>query len=95
VSFEIVDSAGTVVPTADNVVRVAVSGGRILALDNADLQDHDPYQTDRRHAFNGRGLAILRSAGPGRMRVTADADGLREASLTVLVRAGVASTVVP
>ena len=86
VTFEIVDSAGTVVPTADNVVRVAVTGGSILALDNADLQDHDPYQTDHRHAFNGRGLAILRAVGRGPLRVTARADGLREATATVIVR---------
>src|SRR5262249_40969388 len=31
VRFEIVDSTGTVVPTADNIVRITVSGGRILA----------------------------------------------------------------
>jgi beta-galactosidase len=86
VSFEIVDSAGTVVPTADNVVRFAVTGGRIVALDNADHLDHDPYQTDHRHAFNGRGLAILRAGGAGLLRVTARADGLREATVTVQVR---------
>lgn len=86
VTFEIVDSAGTVVPTADNVVRVVVTGGSIVALDNADLQDHDPYQSDHRRAFNGRGLAILRAAGRGLLRVTAHADGLRETTVTLMVR---------
>ena len=65
VTFEIVDSAGTVVPTAGDLVRFTVTGGSIVALDNADLQDHDPYQADRRHAFNGRGLAILRAGAAG------------------------------
>jgi beta-galactosidase len=92
VRFAIADSAGTVVPTADNLVRFTVTGGGIVALDNADLSDHDPYQSDQRHAFNGRGLAILRAAGPGALRVTAAADGLRAASVTILVRAGVAPT---
>jgi len=95
VTFEIVDSAGTVVPTADNLVHIAVSGGSILALDNANLQDHDPYQTDQRHAFNGRGLAILRATQPGAMRVTARAEGLQEASVTIRVVAGSAPPTVP
>jgi beta-galactosidase len=86
VAFEIVDSAGTVVPNAANVVRVAVTGGGIVVLDNADLSDHDPYRTDRRRAFNGRGLAILRPTGAGPLRVTARADGLRDGAVTVIVR---------
>ena len=95
VSFEIVDSAGTVVPTADNVVRFAVAGGSVLAVESGNLQDHDPYQSDRRHAFEGRGLAILRATQPGAMRVTASADGLRDATVTVVVRAGEVPAAVP
>jgi beta-galactosidase len=95
VRFEIVDSAGTVVPVADNLVRFAVTGGSILVLDNGDLQDQDPYRSDRRRAFNGRGLAILRAERAGTLRVAAAADGLREASLTIHVRQGPAPLVVP
>ncbi len=86
VTYEIVDSGGTVVPTADHLVTFAVTGGSIVALDNADLQDHDLYQSDRRHAFNGRGLAILRAARPGTLRLTARADGLGDATVTLVVR---------
>jgi beta-galactosidase len=95
VTFEIVDSAGIVVPTAGNSVRFAVTGGGIVALDNGDLLDLDPYQTDHRHAFNGRGLAILRGTQPGVLRLTASADGLREASVTIRVRTGDAPLAVP
>ena len=95
VSFEIVDSAGTVVPTADNLVVFTVSGGSILALDNADLADHDPYRSDRRRAFNGRGLAILRAAAPGLLRLTAAADGLPAASMSVQVVRGKAPVAIP
>jgi beta-galactosidase len=95
VTFEIVDSAGTVVPTADDLVHLTVTGGTILALDNADLRDHDPYRSDRRHAFNGRGLAILRAAQPGQMRLTASADGLRDASVSVQVVRGQALEAIP
>jgi beta-galactosidase len=95
VVFEIVDSAGTVVPTADNDVHVAVTGGGIVALDNGDLRDLEPYQTDHRHAFNGRGMAILRASVPGVMRVAASADGLRETSVSVQVVRGTAPGAIP
>ena len=83
VTVEIVDSAGTVVPTADNVVHFTITGGNILLLDNANLQDIEPYRTDSRHAFNGRALAILRAGRPGSLRLAATADGLKPASVIV------------
>lgn len=83
VRFEIVDSAGVVVPDAATRVRIGVSGGRLLILDNGDLQDHDPYQTPSRRAYNGRGIAVLRASAPGRVMVTAEAEGLNSASLTL------------
>lgn len=95
VRLEIVDSAGTVVPGADDLVHVTVAGGSIVALDNADMRDHDPYRADSLRVFNGRGLAILRAAGPGVLRVAARADGLREARLTIQVVRGAASEVIP
>jgi beta-galactosidase len=95
VTFAIVDSNGTVVPTADDLVRFTVTGGSIAALDNADQLDHDPYQSDHRHAFNGRGLAILRAAQPGLLTLTASATGLRGASVTIRVRTGDAPQAVP
>jgi beta-galactosidase len=88
VTFEVVDSAGTVVPVANDRVRFTVTGGEIVALDNADLQEHDPYRTDARRAFNGRGLAILRSRTPGRMTATASAEGLAGVKLSVQVVRG-------
>jgi beta-galactosidase len=95
VSFEIVDSAGTVVPTAGDLVRFTITGGSILAIDNADLRDHDPARSDRRRAFNGRGLAILRAPEPGMLRVTASAAGLEAASLTLPVVRGAAPAAIP
>jgi len=95
VDLAIVDASGTVVPTADNTVRFAATGGAILAIDNADLQDHDAYQLDHRRAFNGRGLVILRATQGGRLRLTASADGLQDASVTIFVRRGTTPEAVP
>lgn len=75
VRFQIVDSSGTVVPTAGNLVRFTMRGGSILALDNADLRDHDPYRSDRRPAYDGRGLAIVSASRPGSLNLTAEVPG--------------------
>ena len=90
VRFAIVDSAGTIVPTADDVVRVEISGAdaNLVALDNGDLENHEPYREDRRAAFNGQGLAIVRAGTAGVLRITATADGLKAATIVVRVMAG-------
>ena len=94
-TFEIVDSAGTVVPTSDTLVGITIAGGSILALDNGNLSDHDPNRSDRRHAFNGRGLAILSATQPGLVRLTASANGLAPASLSLRVVRGDVIKAVP
>ena len=71
VVFEVVDAQGVVVPTADNRVTITVEGGTLLVMDNGDLRDHDPYRSDNRRAFKGRGLAAVRGDTRGRIRVTA------------------------
>lgn len=97
ITFEIVDSAGVVVPTATNEVRFTVTGAgaRIVALDNADLTDHEPYRSDHRKAFNGRGLAIVRAMRSGLLRVSASADGLRGAVLSTVAVPGEAPPSIP
>ncbi len=95
VEFEIVDSAGTVVPTASNPVRFTVAGGDGLVLESANLADHDPFRADVRRAFNGRGLAIVRAERPGTLRLSASAEGLRGASIDVVVTRGAAPPVIP
>lgn len=95
VRFEIVDSSGTVVPNAGHLVRFTASGGTLLLVDNANLRDLEPYQKDRRLAFNGRGVAIVRPTQPGELRVTATAEGLPPASLTVPVARGLSPERIP
>jgi beta-galactosidase len=90
IAFTITDSAGTVVPTAADTVRFTVTGGSILALDNADMRELERHRTDLRRAFNGRGLAIIRAAQPGTMTLTAAAAGLRPATIRVTVVPGAA-----
>ena len=95
VTFEIVDSGGTVVPNADNVVRVTVTGGTLVALDNGNQLDLEPYRSDHRHAFNGRGLAIIRATQPGPLQVTATSAGVRSGAVRIRARAATAPPTVP
>jgi beta-galactosidase len=95
VTFEMVDSAGTVVPISDTLVSFTITGGSILALDNANLGDHDLYRSDQRRAFNGRGQAIVRGTEPGLLRLTASAGGLGPASVSLRVVRGEMPEAVP
>jgi beta-galactosidase len=79
VTVRIEDADGNLVPGADNLVRFAVEGaGRLAAVDNGDAASLEPFQADRRQAFGGLALLVVRSkrGERGEIRVAADADGL-------------------
>ena len=95
VSFEIVDSAGIIVPTAENRVRITAGGGQVLVVDNANLLDLEPYRSDQRRAFNGRGVAILTAREPGVVQVSATSAGLRSSSVKVQVERGIMLPTLP
>lgn len=88
VRFEVVDSAGTVVPTVSPEVSVTVAGATLVALDNADLRDLAPYRTGHRAAYQGRGLAIIRATVSGPITVTATSPGLAQAEASLRAVAG-------
>jgi beta-galactosidase len=90
VEVAIVDADGTVVPTADHLVRFTVEGpARLLAIGNGDPTDHGSYQASERRAFHGRLLAFIQSTDEhGTIRVTAHADGIESASVDITAVAG-------
>lgn len=71
VEAEIVDSAGNMLPTANNRITFNVQGGEIVALDNGDPRDTEPFRgtnnnnnsntSNNRRAFNGKALAIIKA----------------------------------
>jgi beta-galactosidase len=87
VTVEIVDSAGIIVPIAENLVRFTVEGeGHLIGVDNGNPIDHDSFKADQRRAYNGRCLAIVKSTRrPGKIQLTAQSDGLKEASVEIKV----------
>jgi beta-galactosidase len=85
VTATLVDEAGTRIPDSATVVHFAVSGpASIVAVDNGNMMDHDPFQASQRKVYYGNALALLRAtAATGKVTVTASADGVPTASLTL------------
>ncbi|MDP9037642.1 MAG: DUF4982 domain-containing protein [Acidobacteriota bacterium] len=85
VTATLVDDAGTRIPDSTTEVQFAVSGaGSVIAIDNGDMTDHEPFQATARRLYDGAVCAILRASGAGgTLRVTATAPGLPAASLTL------------
>ncbi|WP_415909014.1 beta-galactosidase GalA [Oleiharenicola sp. Vm1] len=82
-----VDARGRQVPTAGNRVRFTVTGGRILGVGNGDPSCHEADRGSERSLFNGYAQVIVqaaRDAGP--LTLTAQADGLASAEITVPTR---------
>ncbi len=91
VEVEVVDADGVVVPSSDHLVRFTVEGdaARLLAVGNGNPTDHSSYQASERHAFHGLLLTMIQSTDDvGRVRVTAQADGLAPSSIDITVVPG-------
>ncbi len=85
VTVKVVDSTGTLVPDADNLVNFNVSGdGFIAGVSNGDEIDHEPFKADYRKAFNGLCLVVIQSkTSPGSINLNATSEGLEPAKLEI------------
>jgi len=90
VTVQVLDRAGIPVPTAEQVVRVRVSGdARIVGVDNGDQISHASFKADRVNLFNGKALVILRAGErAGTATLTAEGEGLEPAALRIALRVG-------
>ncbi len=85
VAVAVVDAQGRVVPTASNMVHFSVEGNAINSgVGNGDPSCHEPNQAGSRSAFNGLCMVLVKATRrAGSIRLTAAADGLASASLTL------------
>lgn len=88
VDIEVVDAKGRIVPYAQMPVTVEVNGaGELAAIGNGNPVDADSFKGPTRHAWQGRLQAIVRPTGrPGTIRLTARADGLAPARISLVAR---------
>ena len=79
---------GTLVPSADNLVKFELAGeASIAAVDNGHRISHEPFKAKQRKAFHGMALAIVQAKQkPGRIVLKATADGLAPASVVITAR---------
>jgi len=85
VHVDVIDDQGNVVPDADDMVNFAIKGnGKIIGIDNGDPRDDTSFKQNSRKAFNGHAFAVIQSDGKqGDIILTVQADGLKEASMTI------------
>jgi len=86
VTARITDAEGLTAPRANHRLHFTVEGpGEIVATDNGDATNFEPFPSPERHAFNGFCLAIIRAkpGQAGQIKVTATGDGL-QAGTTVI-----------
>jgi beta-galactosidase len=89
ITATLVDANNTVIPDSATVIHFAATGsGKIIAVDNGNLLDHDPFQSPTpekdRKLYECHAIAILRATAPsGEITITANADGLPPATLTL------------
>jgi beta-galactosidase len=86
INVEIIDDAGNVVPNVDDtVIKYQISGnGSLIGLGNANPRDMSSFQKPEKKVFQGKGLVIVRpTEKAGDIKIIAQAEGLKEAVLTV------------
>lgn len=87
VTASINDKDNGTVPRSRNEIRFEIQGpGRIVATDNGDATDFTPFASHKRKAFNGKCLVIVQACGAGPIMVRAQAEGLKEGSVTLLAK---------
>lgn len=88
VTVKVVDKDGTVVPTADNLIKFELTGaGSIAGVDNGYQIDHEGFKGKQRKAFHGLALAIVQAqAKPGRIVLKATSDKLPATSVVINTR---------
>jgi beta-galactosidase len=91
VTVQILDDKGHIVPTADNDIAFEIQGeGKIIGVDNGNPASHESFQAGHRKAFNGLCLAIVQAKSkPGKIRLTARAEGLKEDSIEIEVKSSI------
>lgn len=85
ITVEITDDKGVLNPNAANQLIFNVSGaGVIVGVDNADLKDTDLYVANKRKAWKGKALIIVKSTKEtGAIVISANSEGLSTGDVTI------------
>ena len=83
---KVVDRQGRLVPDAVVRIRFAVTGGELAAVGSGNPHNADSFRRGQRYSYQGKAMAYVRPGEtPGKITVTATADGLGSAQLELTV----------
>ena len=82
VTVEVLDADGNVCPVTDNLVRFSIQGGRLIGVENGNMQDLGSVKASERKAFSGMCLGIVAADRPGQVTVTVTSEGLAPSTIT-------------
>jgi len=94
ITVRVLDKDGSLVPVADNAIQFEVlGGGDIIATDNGDPTDLQPFSSTERKAFGGMALVIIRAKAhaigepvTGQLKIRARSKGLPLAETIINLR---------
>lgn len=88
ITVEVTDEEGNLCPFADNDIQFSLSGKAFIAgVGNGNPISLEAHKADHRRAFNGKCLLVVQNQGAkGKVKVTASASGLAEASTILRVK---------
>ena len=84
--ISVLDANGNFCPTASShLIRFALEGpGQLIGVGNGDPSSHEPDKATTWSVWNGLARAIVQATdAPGTITLTASADGLKSASVTI------------
>ncbi|MGA2059815.1 MAG: glycoside hydrolase family 2 TIM barrel-domain containing protein [Thermoguttaceae bacterium] len=96
-TVKVVDAQGITVPNADSLITFDLQGsGALIGVDNGNPASHEDYKANTRKAFGGMCLAIVKSTGEqGKIRLSARAEGLKEAVVNIEANQNAAPALLP
>ncbi|GGA86315.1 hypothetical protein GCM10008015_28780 [Flavobacterium palustre] len=85
ITATIVDEKGIRCANADNLIKFSITdSGKIVAVDNGNIIDHEGYQGPATRAYQGSAIAIIKAAKDnGTITIKADVEGLTPGSIPV------------
>ncbi len=85
ITVTVLDEKGVPVPYADNLISFSIEGDASIAgVDNGRQTSMEPFKADKRKAFNGKCLLVVRSGmQKGEVVITASSDNLQSDTIKV------------
>ncbi|HTG54617.1 MAG TPA: glycoside hydrolase family 2 TIM barrel-domain containing protein, partial [Niabella sp.] len=87
ISARVVDKDGNLVPDANQLVKVAITGAGVVAgMDNGNPADTHSLKDAQHHIYKGLLLTMIKGVKPGALKVTLSAEGLPAVNTLITVK---------